>query len=70
MAGGLPDHPLKSECRAHEIASTGPDADCRRYDVVYREFAIEAVPIVQIVTLGAAAVLIGAIWLYWRARRP
>jgi hypothetical protein len=38
--------------------------------VVYREFAIEAVPIVQIVTLGAAAVLIGAIWLYWRARRP
>jgi hypothetical protein len=37
--------------------------------VIYREFAIEPVPIVQIVTLGAAAASIGVLWLFWRACR-
>ena len=37
--------------------------------VIYREFAIESVPIVQIVALGAGAALIGALWLFFRSRR-
>lgn len=37
--------------------------------VVYRELVIEPVPIVQILTMGAGAALIGALWLYWRIRR-
>jgi hypothetical protein len=37
--------------------------------VVYRELVIEPVPIVQVLTMGAGAALIGALWLYWRMQR-
>jgi hypothetical protein len=37
--------------------------------VVYREFVVEPVPILQIATIGAATAFIGAAWLLWRWKR-
>jgi hypothetical protein len=37
--------------------------------VIYREYVHEPVPIIQIVTGGAVAALIGAAWFYGAARR-
>ena len=37
--------------------------------VIYREYVHEPVPLIQIVTGGAVAALIGAAWFYIAARR-
>ena len=37
--------------------------------VVYRELVVEPVVIFEVLTIGGAMALIGAIWLYYRSRR-
>ena len=37
--------------------------------VVYRELVVEPVVLFEVLTIGGAMALIGAIWLYYRSRR-